>query len=319
MVMTRRLLGRHKHCRSASRNHLGSTKSNCSYAIHALESPQDCRPARPPAPQQVPEESQPPGSGPGRRSERRDASLTPAACLPQQAKTSRRGWAGPPATHWPHVLGRRRLPSSAPATSAGQGAGHSQAAVRPEGQMRRHGACRTPSRAQTPWSAGPAHPRKAGQGLSLSRWQGPLPDHCSGLTSLDPPWSPCPLAPQLSVLRRGDTGQGRLCQADGTVCLTHADAGNKEAARASPRKLIAKGSFSAAPKPHGRRGVPDGQAPSSVSSAVSEAGRGHTHVSPFPASGGGQRQLRPAVLMEMEADRRGRVSDRLFQEKTADA
>lgn len=235
MVMTRRLLGRHKHCRSASRNHLGSTKSNCSYAIHALESPQDCRPARPPAPQQVPEESQPPGSGPGRRSERRDASLTPVACLPQQAKTSRRGWAGPPATHWPHVLGRRRLPSSAPATSAGQGAGHSQAAVRPEGQMRRHGACRTPSRAQTPWSAGPAHPRKAGQGLSLSRWQGPLPDHCSGLTSLDPPWSPCPLAPQLSVLRRGDTGQGRLCQADGTVCLTHADAGNKEAARASPR------------------------------------------------------------------------------------
>lgn len=203
MVMTRRLLGRHKHCRSASRNHLGSTKSNCSYAIHALESPQDCRPARPPAPQQVPEESQPPGSGPGRRSERRDASLTPAACLPQQAKTSRRGWAGPPATHWPHVLGRRRLPSSAPATSAGQGAGHSQAALRPEGQMRRHGACRTPSRAQTPWSAGPAHPRKAGQGLSLSRWQGPLPDHCSGLTSLDPPWSPCPLAPQLSVLRRG--------------------------------------------------------------------------------------------------------------------
>lgn len=171
---------------------------------------QDCRPTRPPAPEQVPQESQTvPDSRPGWQSKRGDVSLTPVGCLPQQARDfpAWTGWAS--GLHWPRVLGRRRLPSSAPATCTGQGAGHGQAAVRPEGQTRRPGACRTPSRAQTPQSAGPARPRKAGQGLSLSRRQGPLPERCSGLASLDPPWSPCPLAPHLSVLRRGDRGRGQ--------------------------------------------------------------------------------------------------------------
>lgn len=137
-----------------------------------------------------PRNHSPPCRGPGKQSKRRDASLTPGACLPQQAQDFLvwMGWAsGHPLAH---VLGTQCLPSSAPATHTGQGAGQGQAAVGPEGQTRRHGACRTRSRAQTPWSAGPARPCKVGQGLSLSRRQGPLPDRCSGLTSLHPSWSP---------------------------------------------------------------------------------------------------------------------------------
>lgn len=36
----------------------------------------------------------------------------------------------------------------------------------------------------------PSLPPQSWAGLSLSRRQGPLPDRCSGLASLDAPWSP---------------------------------------------------------------------------------------------------------------------------------
>ena len=174
-------------------SHLGNARCKCSHTTHAPE---------PPAGPQAHLAASTRAGAPGitaragqwawKAKQEGDVSLTPVGCLPQQAQDFPVWTAGPPASHWPRVLGRWRLASSAPATCTGQGAGHGQAAVRSEGQM--------PSRAQTPGSAGPACPREAGQGLSLSRRQGLLPDCCSGLASLDAPWSPCPLAPQLSVL-----------------------------------------------------------------------------------------------------------------------
>lgn len=201
VAVTCRLLGWYKYCRGAPVNHLGNAKCKCSYTTHALESlagPQAHLAAS--ARAGAPGITARAGQWAWKAKQEGDVSLTPVGCLPQQAQDFPVWTAGPPASHWPRVLGRRCLTSSAPATCMGQGAGHGQAAVRSEGQMRRHGACWTPSRAQTPRSAGPACPCKAGQGLSLSRRQGPLPDCCSGLASLDAPWSPCPLAPQLSVL-----------------------------------------------------------------------------------------------------------------------
>ena len=56
--------------------------------------------------------------------------------------------------------------------------------------------------------------------------------------------------------------------------------------------------------------------PGGVLGAGSDSGRGQARISKLLASGGGQRRLRPGVLMETEPDGKGRISDRLFQ-KTA--
>lgn len=209
-------------------NHLGNAKCNCPYAVHGLSPLQDCRPARPPVPQQVPEESQPAVQRAGKQSKRRDASLTPGGLPPQQAQDFLvwMGWAsGHPLAH---VLGTQCPP--APATHTGQGAGQRPGCCGARGgQTRRHGACRTRSRAQTPWSAGQLAPAKlgrasrcpGGRARCLTAALGSLPCTLPGLP--DP-------GTQLSVLRREDTGQGHLCQADGIVSLTHAYAGNKEPA-----------------------------------------------------------------------------------------